>query len=512
MQLDFSRQLDFFLALLPEVLLCAWAMVVLVTGVSGRFKTGGGDDADGDPSFNRNAALGWLALVGILLAAMANGWLYGVTEVGHDSMVAVDGFRLFANWVFLLAAALSILISFAYVYRQRLQSGEFYGLILLSTAGMMFMAGARDLIVVFLGLEVMSIAVYALTAFNRRDRKSAEAGLKYFLLGAFASGFFLYGVALVYGATGTTNVARIGMSVASGAASPTLLLLGIVFLTIGFGFKVSAVPFHMWTPDVYEGAPAPVTAFMSAGVKSAAFVAFLRVFMVGFDAAYDSWYPVLWWLAAITMVTANLIALVQSNVKRMLAYSSIAHAGYLLVAVTAANETAAAGLLFYLLVYTVMNIGAFAIVIAVAHQSEEALQIEDYSGFGWSQPLLGVMLTVFLLSLAGFPGTGGFMGKIFLLQGAADAQLWVLSVILVLTTVASYWYYLRIAWYMWMKNELTEGQHELVIAPLPMRLALIASVFVVVYMGFFPGATLELARASVEGLGTMGSVLTGLGQ
>ncbi|MDH3207997.1 MAG: NADH-quinone oxidoreductase subunit N, partial [Gemmatimonadota bacterium] len=465
MELDFSRQLHFFWALLPEIILCGWGMVVLVTGVSGRFKEEA-NTSTGDPSFNKGADLGWLALVGVLLAAMANGWLYGITEVGRDAMIAVDGFRLFANWVFLIGAALSILISFAYVYRQRLQAGEFYGLILLATAGMMFMAAARDLIVIFLGLEVMSIAVYALTAFNRRDRKSAEAGLKYFLLGAFATGFFLYGIALVYGATGSTNVADIGLSVASGAASPTFLLIGIVFLTIGFGFKVSAVPFHMWTPDVYEGAPAPVTAFMSAGVKAAAFVAFLRVFMVGFDAAYDSWYPIVWWLAAITMVAANLIALVQSNVKRMLAYSSIAHAGYLLVAITAANETAAAGLLFYLLIYTVMNIGAFAIVIGVAHQAEERLQVEDYAGFGWAQPLLGVLLTIFLLSLAGFPGTGGFMGKIYLLQGAADAQLWYLSVILVLTTIASYWYYLRVAWFMWMKSELTEGQHSLVVAPL----------------------------------------------
>jgi NADH-quinone oxidoreductase subunit N len=341
-------------------------------------------------------------------------------------MVAVDRFRLFANWVLLIGAALSILISFAYVYRQRLQAGEFYGLILLATAGMMFMVGARDLIVVFLGLEVMSIAVYALTAFNRRDRKSAEAGLKYFLLGAFSTGFFLYGIALVYGATGSTNVSIIGESVASGAASPGLLAVAIAMLAIGFGFKVSAVPFHMWTPDVYEGAPAPVTAFMSAAVKAAAFVAFLRVFAVAFDAAYALWWPILWWLAAITMVAANLMALVQSNVKRMLAYSSIAHAGYLLVAITAANETAAAGILFYLLVYTLMNIGAVAIVIGVAHQGEERLQVEDYAGFGQAQPLLAVIFTVFLLSLAGFPGTGGFMGKIYLLQGAADAELWVL--------------------------------------------------------------------------------------
>jgi len=511
MELDFSRQLHYWWALMPEIILCGWGMVVLVAGVSGKHKPGA-DVEGGDPSFTGGADLGWLALVGVLLAGMANGWLYGVTEIGRTSMIAVDGFRLFANWIFLVAAALAILISFAYVYRQRLQAGEFYGLILLSTAGMMFMAGSRDLIVIFLGLEVMSIAVYALTAFNRRDRKSAEAGLKYFLLGAFSTGFFLYGIALTYGATGSTNIAAIGQSVSSGAASPLFITLGAVFLIIGFGFKISAVPFHMWTPDVYEGAPAPVTAFMSAAVKAAAFIAFMRVFVVAFDGTYDTWYPILWWLAAITMIGANLVALVQDNIKRMLAYSSVAHAGYLLVAVTAANETAAAGLLFYLLVYTVMNIGAFAIVISVAHQAEERLQLQDYAGLGWAQPMMGGLLTVFLLSLAGFPGTGGFMGKIYLLQGAADAQLWVLSVILVLTTIASYWYYLRVAWFMWMKPQNDADQHALVIVPFPMRVALVFSVAVVVYLGFFPGGALDFARASVQGLGALSGGLVGLGQ
>ncbi|GMV04334.1 MAG: NADH-quinone oxidoreductase subunit N [Gemmatimonadota bacterium] len=509
MTLDFSRQLHYVWALLPEIVLCVWGMGVLVAGVTGRHSPKR-RSTDGDPSLGPGSSLGWLSLVGVLVAAFFNGWLYGVNEVGVTSMVAVDRFRLFANWIFLIAAALAILISFAYVHRQRLQAGEFYGLVLLATAGMMFMAGARDLMVIFLGLEVMSISVYALTAFNRRDRKSAEAGLKYFLLGAFSTGFFLYGIALTYGATGSTNVAEIAASVSAGSAAGTLLVMGVAMLTIGFAFKVSAVPFHMWTPDVYEGAPAPVTAFMSAAVKAAAFVAFIRVFLVAFDGAYEAWYPIMWWLAAITMVVANLIALVQSNVKRMLAYSSIAHAGYLMVALAAANETAAAGMLFYLLVYTLMNIGAFAIVITVAHQGEERLQIEDYAGFGWSQPMLGVFLTIFLLSLAGFPGTGGFMGKIYLLQGAVDSELWTLSVILVLTTVASYWYYLRVAWFMWMKEPVSGAQHLDAVAPLPMRVALLASVALILLLGIFPSSTLEFARTSVQGLGTLGGSLLGM--
>ncbi len=501
MELDFSSQSHYLLALLPEVILSVWGMIVLVAGVWKKEEENrpGADD------------LGALALVGVLLAAAANGWLYGVTQTGGSGMVVIDRLRLFANWVFLLAGALSILISLAYVARQRLQAGEVYGLMLFAMVGMMVMGGTRNLIIVFLGLEIMSIAIYALAAMNRRDRKSAEAGLKYFLLGAFSTGFFLYGIALTYGATGSTDVAVVARTVLEGAAVGPLLLFGIALLAIGFAFKVAAVPFHMWTPDVYEGAPAPITAFMATGVKAAAFVAFLRVFMVAFDAVYDSWYPILWWLAAITMVTANLIALVQPNVKRMLAYSSIAHAGYLLVALVAANEMASAAMLFYLLVYTLMNIGAFAIVIIVAHQGEDRLQIEDYAGFGWQQPLLGVFLTIFLLSLAGFPGTGGFMGKIFLLQGALDSNLWVLAVILVLSTVVSYWYYLRVAWYVWMREASDHQAHALVVAPLPMRIALLAAVGLILLLGVFPGSILGFVESSVGSLSSMGGMLAGIG-
>jgi NADH-quinone oxidoreductase subunit N len=509
MTLDFSRPLHYWWALLPEIVLCIAGMVVLVAGVSGKHARAATEE--GDPSFGPGNDLGWISLIGILVAGAVNGWLYGVSEVGTQSMIAVDNFRLFANWVFLLGAGLSILISLGYVYRQRLQAGEFYALILFATAGMMFMGAARDLIVMFLGLEVMSIAVYALTAFNRRDRKSAEAGLKYFLLGAFSTGFLLYGIALVYGAAGSTNISAVGAAIAGGAYSAGLLTLGVAMLVIGFAFKVSAVPFHMWTPDVYEGAPAPVTAFMAAAVKAAAFVAFLRIFTVAFQGVYESWSAILWWLAAITMIAANLIALVQSNVKRMLAYSSIAHGGYLLVAMTAANESAAAGMLFYLLVYTLMNIGAFAIVIGVSHHSEERQHVEDYAGFGWAQPGLGVFLTIFLLSLAGFPGTGGFMGKLYLLQGAADAELWSLAVILVLTTVAAYWYYLRVAWFMWMKPAADESQHAGVAVALPMQVALVVSVALILYTGLFPGAALEFARSSIAGLGSFGGPMPGLG-
>jgi NADH-quinone oxidoreductase subunit N len=507
MQLDFSRQLHYVWALLPEIVLCVAAMGVLLAGVSGRRRRdGGGEGTPAAPS----ADLGFLALAGILAAALANGWLYAVTETGTAGMVAVDGFRLFANWIFLMAAALGVVLSLTYVDRQRLQAGEYYALILFATAGMMFMAGARDLIVVFLGLEVMSISVYALTAFNRRDRRSAEAGLKYFLLGAFSTGFFLYGLALSYGATGSTNIAEMALAVESGAARTGMLMLGVGLLAVGFGFKVSAVPFHMWTPDVYEGAPTPVTAFMSVAVKAAAFVAFARVFLVAFQGVYETWYVIVWWLAAITMVVANLIALIQTNVKRMLAYSSVAHAGYLLVALAAANQVATAGLLFYLFVYAVMNMGAFAVVMSVGRQGEENLQLDDYAGLGAHQPLLGVFMTIFLLSLAGFPGTAGFMGKIYLLQGAADARLWTLAVILVLTTVVSYYYYLRVAWYVWMRDPVRVGVHEGLPIPLAVRTALVAGVLVVLFLGVFPSALMDLARDSVTGLTSVGGAVLGM--
>ncbi|MBI4539418.1 MAG: NADH-quinone oxidoreductase subunit N [Gemmatimonadetes bacterium] len=500
MSLDFTRSIHFFWALLPELVLSAWALLVLLVDVWQR----------GSRSGPSSPTIAWLSLAGVLLAGVANGWLYRVVEAVPTSMVAVDGFRLFANWVFLLSAALTILISFGYLTRQGLRIGEFYVLVLLATVGMMFMAGSRDLILIFLGLEVMSVAVYVLSALNRRDRKSSEAGLKYFLLGAFSTGFFLYGIALVYGATGTTNLVLMSVSIGVSEPSGALLLLGIGLLAIGFGFKVSAVPFHMWTPDVYEGAPTPITAFMAAGVKAAAFAALLRVFVVAFGEVYESWYLIVWWLAAVTMVVANLIALVQSNVKRMLAYSSIAHAGYLLVALVAANELGLAAMLFYLLIYTLMNIGAFAIVISVAHQGEERLDTEDYAGLGWQRPVLATLLTIFLLSLAGFPGTGGFMGKIYLLQAAADAKLWTLAVVLVLTTLLSYWYYLRVAWYMWMREAPSPDAHSAVVAPLPMRVALVIGAGGVVVLGVFPDAALECARASVSGLMSASAAVLGL--
>jgi len=498
--LDFSRSLHYVWAMLPELVLSISALGVLLAGA----RPPQGDQVPDDEW------LGWVSLLGLALAAIANGWLSGVSEVGTAGLIAVDGVRVFTNWVLLIGGAIAIVISIDYVTRQRLQAAEFYSLTLFSVVGMMAMASARDLMLMFIGLEVMSIAVYVLAAFDRRNRRSAEAGLKYFLLGAFASGFFLYGIALIYGATGTTNMELVAQAASAGQANVPLLTLGAVMLIIGFGFKVSLVPFHMWTPDVYDGAPTPVTAFMAATVKTAAFVAFARVFILAFGSIAESWTTILWWLAAVTMVGANLMALAQSSVKRMLAYSSVAHAGYLLVAIVALNGTAFAALLFYLLVYTLMNLGAFAVVMVVSHHGEERQRIQDYAGFGWQQPALGVFLTICLLSLAGFPGTGGFMAKVYLLMGARDAQLWTLAVLLVLTTIASYWYYLRLAWTMWMKEGRKADNHANVFSPLHLRMVLGVTVVLILLTGLFPGMVLEVAQRSVDGLGGGAAAVLGL--
>ncbi|MSR22936.1 MAG: NADH-quinone oxidoreductase subunit N [Gemmatimonadetes bacterium] len=465
-------------------------MVVLLASV--RIQKAEADATD------RARSLGGLALAGLLAAAVANGWLHWVSPEGEPGMITLDAFGLFANWVFLLGAALTILVSFPYVARQGLQPGEFYALILLATVGMMIMAGTTNLILLFLALETMSIAAYVLTAFHRGERKSAEAGIKYFILGAFSSAFLLYGIALVWGGAGTVDLREIAATVEAGAGFNGLVLAGMGLLGVGFAFKVGAAPFHMWTPDVYEGAPSPSTAFMAAAVKAASFAAFLRVFTEAFSSLYESWYPVVWWMAALTMVVANLIALTQSNVKRMLAYSSLAHGGYLLVGVASANEIATASILFYLLVYTIMTLGAFGVLMIVSEHGESRFQVEDYAGFGASQPLLGVLFTIFLLSLAGFPGTGGFMGKIFLLQGAAESHLWTLAVILALTTVVSYYYYLRVAWYVWMRPAPAGALAAW--APVSVTAVLMGCAGVLIFLGIFPSGLLNGALTAAHGL------------
>jgi NADH-quinone oxidoreductase subunit N len=490
MNIDYSSFSHYLFALLPEVVLSLWAMLVLLVDVFQKGERGG-------PS---SPVIGWLTLLGVVVAAIANGFLLRFHETSTAGMMALDSFRVFTNFLFLGAAALFVLIAARYLEDEQIRLGELYVLVLLACVGMMVFAGSRDLMVIFLGLEMTSVPVYVLTGVKRRDRRSAEGALKYFLLGAFSSAFFLFGVALIYGGTGSTNLSEIAAAIGvDGVGANAYSLVGLAMLAVGFGFKVAAVPFHMWTPDAYEGAPAPITGFMAAAVKAAAFASFIRVFLGAFLGLYDRWGDIIFWLAVITMVAANLIALVENNVKRMLAYSSIAHAGYLLVALAAASQVGAASYLFYLVVYTLMTIGSFAVVLAVGRAGEERLDLEAYSGLAWERPFIGVVMTIFLLSLAGFPFTGGFIGKVFILRAAVEKGLIVLAVILVLASLLSYWYYLRVAWYMWFREAPGKAQPPLVLGR-SMKVALIAAAVGVMLLGIVPGQLLRAAEKSAAKL------------
>ena len=501
MTLDFLRQSAYFWALLPEIVLSLWAMLILVVDVFEK----------GSESENSRPTIGWLSLVGVGLAALANLYLVRFNDPTAMGMIAVDGFRIFTNFIVLLAAALALSLSFGYLRRRGIERGEFYVLVLFATVGMMLMAGSLDLILTFIGLEVMSVAIYVLVGYDRQDPRSSEASLKYFLLGAFSSGFFLYGIALLFGATGSTHLTVMAPVLAGGLGEGgSVAIAGMALVLVGLGFKVAAVPFHVWTPDAYDGAPTPVTALMATGVKAAAFAAFIRVFAVSFGGAYEQWSEVAWVLAALTMVGANLIALTQGSVKRMLAYSSIAHAGYLLVALLSANRSGAAAFLFYLLVYTVMTAGAFGIVIANSRGDRERVSLDDYAGFGWQQPMLGLAFALFLLSLAGFPLTGGFLGKLYILRAALEANNAPLAVVLVLASLISYFYYLRVIVVMYMRPAQSDEAHREAGLPFPAQTAVTFAAVAVLALFFVAAPVMRAADASVATLFPLTTNLFGL--
>jgi NADH-quinone oxidoreductase subunit N len=491
--LDLSRSTDYFWALLPEIVLVGWAMLVLVVDVAQK----------GSRSEPSRPLIGWLSLAGLAATAVANAWLLGVGVGPGPAMVEVDSFRVFINFVILGSAALTLLMAHGFLDRRGLNRGEFHALVLFATAGMLLMAGARDLLMVFIGLELMSISVYVLVGFDRLDERSAEGALKYFLLGAFSSAFFLFGIALTWGATGTTDLELLHrLLLGGGAAVSPLLLAGMAMLLVGFGFKVAAMPFHMWTPDAYEGAPTPVTSLMSTGVKAAAFASFIRVFLIAFGGPSERWVQVGFGIAVVTMVGANLIALTQGSLKRMLAYSSIAHAGYLLVALLANGRDGAAAFLFYLLVYTLMTAGAFALLIANSREAtgEERVALEDWAGFAREKPLLAGLFSVFLLSLAGFPLTAGFLGKLYILRAAIAAGLTPLAVVLVMTSLLSYFYYLRVIVVMYMQPPQSEGEHHAARLPAPALVGVVVSAVLVVALFFAGGGPLEWAEKSADSL------------
>jgi NADH-quinone oxidoreductase subunit N len=462
---------------------------------------------------------GAISMLGLLVSGILLGMLWGsdAPSSSWGGMVAHDNLRLSFSFVFLFVSAMTVLVSTVWVEREDVPVGEYHALLLFATFGMMMMSAGNDLVVIFLGLETLSIATYVMAGLRKTDLRSNESAMKYFILGSFASAFLLYGMALVYGATGQTNITRIAANV-SDPNFPALLLVGAAMMIIGFGFKVAIAPFHVWTPDVYEGAPTPVTGFMAAGPKAAAFASFLRVFVFGFPlltaapaAAYlhQSWVTALAVLAMLTMVVGNVAAIMQSSVKRMLAYSSIAHAGYAIVGFVgagvatnvAARDAAVASVAFYMLTYAVTNLGAFGIVTLLAEKNDRRTEFEDYNGIGFRAPFLAFSLSLFMLSLLGLPLTAGFIGKILVFRPALEAGdplLTVLVVVAVINTAISAYYYLRLIVVMFFKERTSDWaaprMHPAITT------AVIAAIIGVFYFGVFGGAVIERFSKSPAGV------------
>jgi NADH-quinone oxidoreductase subunit N len=439
------------------------------------------------------AGLGAVGLAGAAIASLLL-WNHNVSSFG---VVVADNFGLFVTWILILVGALSLALSDQTIEREHLPRGEYYALMLFALAGMMLMATAADLLIIFLALEVLSIAVYVMTGIRRDSPIATEAAFKYFLLGAFSSAFFLYGIAFTYGLTGSTRLDRIGSLMAAQAMSATpMQLLAVGLLLVGFAFKVSAVPFHMWTPDAYEGAPPAVTGFMSTGVKAAAFAAFVRVFLAAFEPLRGEWSVIVWVIAAATMIVGTVVGVAQASVKRMLAYSSIAHGGYLLLALVSGNDVGKGAVLFYLLTYAITNLGAFGVIAVLESRDQANDRIQDYAGLWSEHPALAAMMTIFLLSLGGFPPMAGFIAKWYVFSAAIKAGYSGLAIIGVLTSVVSVFFYLRIVVMMYM----TPTDAHVRVPPVPgaAAVALAVSAVLIVYLGILPAAVLDWAAASIS--------------
>jgi len=497
-RLDLSNPWDIAVALLPEIALTLWALVVLLV-LSWRHRSA----AD-------SRLAGWLSFAGVLCAMAALAWLWAndAAPDGLAQMVALDAYRYAASAIALLAAAGSILLSLGYLEREGLLAPEYYVLLLLATAGMLFLAGAEDLIVLFLGLEVMSVSVYVLAGFNRANPFSSEAALKYFLIGAFASGFLLYGIALVYGVTGTTNLTLVGAQLAARQVPP-MAAIGLGLLLIGLGFKIAAVPFHMWAPDVYDGAPTPVTAFMATGVKAAAFASLVRVLLEAFPSALSLWQPVVAALALASMVIGNLVALSQRPLKRMLAYSSIGHAGYLLVAVWPGTRSGAGAVLLYLLAYSLTTLASFGFLAVLGRGGEREVTVDEIRGLATTRPAVAFGIAVCMLSLLGFPGTFGFIGKWYIISAAVAEGQAILPVVLVLTSVVSAGYYLPVIMAMYMKPAPSGERYAGVRLPPAAAGAVALAVAAILLFGFWPAGLLDVARQSADTLTQTGLPIAG---
>ena len=446
---------------------------------------------------NIGNAAGAVSLIGAGLAFIFTCALWDSNLDVFNGLYTIDNFGIFFKAVALIVSFLVTLLSLRYVEREDIIRGEYYALLLFGVLGMMIMVSSNNFITIFIGLELMSIPIYVLCGLLSGNPRSAEASLKYFLLGAFSTAFLIYGMAFIYGATGIIDIRGIAHHVLHGNFSLTpAFMIGLAMVIVGFGFKTASVPFHMWTPDVYEGAPTSITAFMATGVKAAAFGAFLRVFYTVFAPFMEGLSGILWIIAVLTMTVGNTTALVQDNVKRMLAYSSIAHAGYILIAFVIGDASFSSSVLFYMLVYTFMNIGAFTIIIILGQKDKDNTDIESYAGLAGRHPLIALSMTVFLLSLAGIPPLAGFMGKLYIISAAIKAKFYWLAVIGVLNSTVAAYYYLRVIMYMYFKEPAEEPDQPDVSAAY--AVVIIISLWAVVHMGIFPRDFLIIAQKSVN--------------
>jgi NADH-quinone oxidoreductase subunit N len=470
-----------YIRVLPEIILSIFGMLVMVL----------------EPLFDERRtqkSLGAIALVGSLAAIAASIYQSQYAGFAFWNMVRVDSFSVFFHVLVTMIGAVVILSSYEYMAVQRIRAGEYYGLILFGLVGMCLMSSAVELVLIFISLEISSISTYILAGFRRREASSAESSLKYFLLGSFATAFFLYGVALMFGATGSTNIDKISQALQSNEV-PTLAYLAIALMFVGLGFKVASAPFHIWTPDVYEGAPAPIVGLMSTGPKAAAFAVLLRIL---FEANAPGRFWLIWVSAALSMTLGNIGALVQNNIKRLLAYSSIAHAGYLLVAFAAAPQVGISAAMFYAASYAAMNVGAFAVVSHLANYGEKYVTLDDYAGLARRSPLLAATLTIFLLSLIGIPITGGFFAKFYVFSAALRSNLVGLTIIGVINSAIGAYYYLRIIVMMYMREARTEV--PVMKVPAGIAAALVITVAATIYLGVLPGRVLDYALHSADGL------------
>lgn len=473
--------------LMPEIILSLFGILIMVI----------------DPfvAAAKKKSMAWLGLVGAVLALLSVHFVASDPGPAYSDLISSDMFSVFVHLVVIVAAILAILGSMNYLEQEGLQRGEYYALVLFATAGMGILAGANELVTAFVGLEMSSISTYILAGFRRHAEKSNEASLKYFLLGSFATAFFLYGVAMVYGATGSTKIDAVQSFLAAQSRTPSLAILGLGLIFVGLGFKVVAAPFQIYGPDVYEGAPTPVTALLSSGPKAATFAVMLRIFVVAFGASANLWFWAIFISAVLTMFIGNLAALVQTNVKRMLAYSSIAHAGYILVAFAASTAIGVAAVLFYLSAYVLMKVGAFLVVTHLGEKGEKRLEIRDYAGLGSKQPVLAACFSLFLLSLLGLPATGGFLGKFFAFQAALDVRdprfTW-LVVIAAINSVIGAYYYLRVIIVMYFSQPAKDYVPTSVAPALSFALAIAA--IGTLYLGILPARALALAKTAADSL------------